>query len=324
MRTFVGPAAVALALVPAAPAAADELEPSGDWSLDYADDSCALRRTFGEGEERVWLEIMQLAPRYPARVTIAGTDFTKKRKKAALDQTPILRFLPAGTDEQYSLFAFGDYGEGLQGLAVYAPLERTLPSVDAAPAVGSGTVPMYLRGGRPFPGHSKNSNAIALLGAFERDLILKTGDLERPFEAMRACMDDLTKQWDVAMAKGITLSQAPLPRNLETWAEPIMDRFPRGLRRFADQVTIRARVIVGADGKAEQCRIVEPVVDAEYEQRTCGVILSAGEYEPARDAAGRPVRELYIQNIVYRSEHVQRRAAAAARQKAGETAAATR
>lgn len=312
---------VTLAAMPVASAAADALAPSSDWSLDYADDSCALRRTFGEGEDRVWLEIMQLAPWYPPRITIAGTDFTKKRKKAALDQTPILRFLPAGTEEQYSLFAFGDYGDGLQGLAVYAPLERPLPAAGSVPDGAVMGMPTYLRGGRPFAGHSKNSTAIALLGAFERDLVLETGDLQRPLEAMRDCMDDLAKQWDVAMARGIVVSQPPLPRNLEAWADPIMDRFPRGLRRFADVVTIRARVIVGSDGKAEQCRIVEPVVDAEYEQRTCGVILADGEYEPARDAAGQPVRELYVQNIVYLSEHAQRRAA---RQRPGETAAAAR
>lgn len=147
MKHFVGflAAVMALAAMPVAPAAADELEPSGDWSLDYADDSCALRRTFGKGEDRVWLEIMQLAPWYPPRITIAGTDFGKKRKKAALDQTPILRFLPAGTEEQYGLFAFGDYGEELQGLAVYAPLERALPSAGTVPHGTVMSMPTYLR-----------------------------------------------------------------------------------------------------------------------------------------------------------------------------------
>ena len=304
-------AAAALAAVTATPAHADELGPSSDWSLDYADDSCALRRTFGEGEDRVWLEITQLAPWLPSRITISGTDFPKKRRKAALDRTPILRFLPAGTEEQYGLFAFGEYGEGLQGLAVYALLETPPPDDPAALEAYRRAAPLITRDGKPYSGHSKNSNAIELRGAFERDLVLETGDLQRPLEAIRACMDDLAKQWDVAMAKGIALAQPPVPRNLETWADPIMDRFPRGLNRFGDPVVIRTRVIVGADGKAEQCRIVEPVVDGDYEQRTCGVILSDGEYEPARDLTGQPIRELYIQNIVYLSAHVQRRAAAA-------------
>lgn len=309
VRSVLG--AAALAVIPAVPAAADELEPSSDWSLDYADDNCALRRTFGEGEARVWLEVMQFAPWYPARITIAGTDFSRKQRRAALDHTPVLRFLPAGTEEQYSLFAFGEYGEGLQGLAVYALLETPPPDEAARLEAFHLAAPLIIRGGKPYSGHSMNSNAIELRGAFERDLVLKTGNLQRPLEAMRACMDDLTKRWGVAMADGIALAQRAVPRNLEAWADPIMDRFPRGLQRFGDPVTIRARVIVGPDGKAEQCRVVEPVVDAEYEQRTCGVILSDGEYEPARDVTGQPVRDLFIQNIVYLSAHVQRRAAAA-------------
>lgn len=305
MKHFVGSAlaATALAAVPAMPAAAEELDPSSDWSLDYADDSCALRRSFGEGEGRVWLEIRQLAPSTAARVTVAAADFTKSRRKAALDRAPILRFLPAGTAVQYGLQAFGEYGDGLQALAVYALIIPPSPNGDpAAP-------PRLVVNGRTYLGHSSRSDAIELSGAFERDVVLKTGDLQKPFDAMNACLDDLGRHWDLASAQGVALSQTPLPRNQVNWAEPIMERFPRDLLRFADEVTIRARVIVSADGKAEQCRIIEPVVDADYEQRTCGVILADGEYEPARDVAGQPVRELYIQNIVYHSAHFQRLAA---------------
>jgi hypothetical protein len=263
----------------------------------------------------VWLEITQLAPWLPSRITISGTDFSKRQRKAALDRTPILRFLPAGTEEQYGLFAFGEYGEGLQGLAGYALLETPAPDDPAALELFQRRAPLITRDGRRYSGHSKNSTAIELRGAFERELVLNTGDLQRPLEAMRTCMEDLARQWDVALASGSALSRSPLPRNLETWADPIMDRFPRGLNRFGDPVTVRARVIVGADGKAERCRVIEPVVDPDYEERTCGVILADGEYEPARDAAGTPVRGLYIQNIVYLSAHVQRRAAAVAQAK---------
>ena len=288
--------AATLAAIPATPAAADELEPSSDWSLDYADDSCMLRRMFGEGEDKVWLEIMQLAPSAPARITVAGRDFPRKRRKAVLTQPPVLRFLPAGTEERYGLLAFGEYGEGLQGLAIYALLAPPGPAGQE---------------GKPYPGHSASSDAIELRGAFERDVVLKTGDLQRPLEAMRACMDDLAKHWDTATANGIVLSQPPAPRFLDRWARPIMNSFPRGLLRFGGPVYIRARVIVGADGKVEQCRVIEPVVDTGYERRTCGIIQNEGEYEPARNAAGEPVRELYIQHIVYLSPGAQRRTAAA-------------
>jgi hypothetical protein len=313
--------AAVLAALPATASAAVELAPSSDWSLDYADDSCALRRSFGTGEDLVWLEIRQLAPWTPARITVAATDFPRKRRKAVLDRAPVLRFLPGGTEERYSLVAFGEYGEGLQGLAIYALILP--PPVEGAAAPGERWRPQYFRDGRPYAGHSTRSTAIELSGAFERDVVLKTGDLHRPFEAMGACMDDLAKHWDLASAMGVELSQQPEPRNLEIWAEPIMERFPRELQRFGGPTSIRARVIVGADGRPEQCRIIEPVVDADYERRTCGIVLSDGQYEPARDAAGAPVRALYVQEIVYLSAHYQRMQTAAAK-RAGETAATAR
>jgi hypothetical protein len=291
-RSFAfGLIAAALGSTFATPAAADELAPSTDWSLDYADDNCALRRMFGEGEDRVWLEIMQLAPGTPARITVASTDFPRKRRKAVLDRAPTLRFLPAGTEDHYGLVAFGEYGEGLQGLAVYAAIQL--------PAAGPGGYNVLTADGKPLTGHSASSDAIELTGAFERDVLLRTGDLQRPLGALRSCMDDLAKHWNVATANGVALSQQPAPRNLNGWAQPIMKSFPRGLMRFGGPSYVRARVIVGADGKAEQCRIIEPVVDTDYERRTCGVILSDAEYEPARDTAGEPVRELFIQNIAY-------------------------
>lgn len=313
--------AAVLAAIPAPAAAADEIAASSDWSLDYADDSCALRRSFGAGEDLVWLEIRQLAPWTPARITIAATDFPRKRRKAVLDRAPVLRFLPTGTEERYSLVAFGEYGEGLKGLAVYALILP--PPAEPSAEPGGRWVPQFWRDGQPYAGHSTRSTAIELSGAFERDVVLQTGDLQRPYEAMRACMDDLAKHWDLASARGVELAQQPAPRNLETWAEPIMERFPRELQRFGGPTRIRARVIVGTDGRPEQCRIIEPVVDAAYERRTCGIVLADGEYEPARDTAGEPVRALYVQDIVYLSANTQRIAAAAA-ERAGKTAAEAR
>ena len=111
-------------------------------------------------------------------------------------------------------------------------------------------------------------------------------------------MDDLVAQWDVDVVKGTAISP-PVPRNMTRWARPIMDFFPRGLVRFDGPSRIKARVIVGPDGKPERCRVIEPVVNADYDRRTCEVILRDGEYEPARDVEGNPVRDIHVLSIVY-------------------------
>ena len=47
------------------------LEPSSNWELDYAPDSCALRRTFGEGDRQTQLEMRRFSPSTTLQTTVA-------------------------------------------------------------------------------------------------------------------------------------------------------------------------------------------------------------------------------------------------------------
>ena len=272
------------------------LEPSGDWTLDYAEDSCALRRTFGGSESPAWLEIRQLAPGVTYRITVSSSGLPMSRRRA-----PDVRFLPGGAESSYDLAAYGDYGEGFEGVAFYAMI---VPSADEDVTEPANVAKDEQRGEPEFIMNEAviateaSTTAIEVRRAFDPPIVLKMGSLRRPMEAMRACMDDLVAEWDVDADKG-TAILPPVPRNTMSWAKPIMDFFPRGLVRFDGPSRVRARVIVGPDGKPEQCRVIEPVVNDEYDRRTCGVILKDGEYEPARDTEGNPVRQIHILDIVY-------------------------
>ena len=278
----------ALASVLAAPAVAQGplvLEPSGDWTLDYAVDSCALRRTFGSGESPAWLEIMQLTPGVSYRITVSSSGLPMSRQRA-----PAVRFLPDGAESSYDLAAYGDYGEGFEGVAFYAVIMPTTPENVAQLEVVSTNGAVVAS--------EVGTTGIEVRRAFDPTIVLQTGSLTRPLEAIRACMADLVAEWDLGSAEGKLLSR-PVPRNMARWSRPIMDFFPRGLVQFNGPSRIQARVIVGPDGKPEKCRVIEPVVNDEYDQRTCGVILEDGEYEPARDAEGNPVRDIDVLSIVY-------------------------
>jgi hypothetical protein len=282
----------ALAAVLAAPAAGQDtltLKPSGDWTLDYAEDSCTLRRTFGGGESPAWLEIMQLAPGVTYRITVSSSGLPMSRRRA-----PAVRFLPDGAESSYDLAAYGDYGEGFEGVAFYAMILPTTPE-DVAQL---GVVPTN----GAVVASEAGTTGVEVRRAFDPPIVLQTGSLEGPLEAMRACMTDLVAHWDLGSAKGKLLSR-PVPRNMARWSSPIRDSFPRGLVQFDGPSRIQARVIVGSDGKPETCRVIEPVVNDDYEQRTCGIILKDGEFEPARDAEGNPVRDIDVLNIVYVMSH---------------------
>ena len=65
-------AGIGLASSTGAPAAEEPLalQPSSDWVLDYAENSCALRRAFGDGPQKVFLELDNFALWDNFRVTI--------------------------------------------------------------------------------------------------------------------------------------------------------------------------------------------------------------------------------------------------------------
>lgn len=59
----------------ASSAAAEEetaLPPDSPWNLVYDDDSCALRRTFGEGDQHGYFEMRRFAPSIGLQVTVAS------------------------------------------------------------------------------------------------------------------------------------------------------------------------------------------------------------------------------------------------------------
>ncbi len=303
VRCLLGAAMVALAFT--APAAAQDalvLEPSSDWSLDYAEDSCALRRTFGRGESQTWLEITQLTPGVTYRITVASSGLPMSRRRA-----PAVRFLPEDTESVYDLAAYGDYGEGFEGVAFYATIFPSAPEgvaeAQSNPKDQALDSSRAISKDKALVASQASTTAIEVRRAFDPPIVLRTGSLLRPLEAMHGCMDDLVSQWEITAGEGMSNSQPPVPRNMLSWAKPIMNFYPRGLVQFDGPSRILVRVIVGPDGKPEKCRVIEPVVNDDYQERTCGVVLSRGEYEPARDSNGNPVRGLLVQSIVYAMTH---------------------
>lgn len=282
------------------PAAAQDSGPvalaaSSEWTLDYAEDSCALRRSFGQGENQAWLEMRQLVPGYRIRITVGSSAFRTRTRHPAT-----VRFLPDGDAATYDLTAYGDYGEDVAGVAFYATLMLS----------DTPDPPEFRPDGESIVGNESTARAIEVRHAFNRDLVLHTGDLQAPMKAMRACMEDLMSEWGIAWSSGGAAKfRSPAPRRLQVWARPIMNSFPLGLFRLEGPSIIKVRLIIDANGKPEACRVVEPVVDGAYEKRTCGIIMSDAQYEPALDEAGSAVRTLYVQNIVYTTQQLGKRSA---------------
>src|SRR6478609_8369090 len=85
----------AVIIVPAAARASEQpllLPPSSSWVVDYAEDSCALRRTFGDGRINAILEMRQIGPGNGYEIRI-GSDTLSRTRRA-----PRVRY---GSDEDW-------------------------------------------------------------------------------------------------------------------------------------------------------------------------------------------------------------------------------
>ena len=108
MRTLVRTlmlAAAAACSTPGPAWAADppELAPSSNWTLDYAEDSCALRRMFGQDKNQAYLELRRFEPGMGLQVT-----FASNRMRIENPASFSFRFEPTESEWQSGLGAHVD------------------------------------------------------------------------------------------------------------------------------------------------------------------------------------------------------------------------
>jgi protein TonB len=67
--------------------------------------------------------------------------------------------------------------------------------------------------------------------------------------------------------------------------------YPAAERKAQVQGSVTVRFMVGPDGRARACTVARSSGSAALDATTCSLIEERFRYEPARDAAGRPVAE---------------------------------
>jgi TonB family protein len=134
----------------------------------------------------------------------------------------------------------------------------------------------------------------ALSGA--RELQLRHGDQVRAtvplggignaLASLRQCSATVSREWGLDEAALAALSRRPTTTNalgLE------VNDYPEAALRTATQGQVTARVGVSAEGRATECAIVASSGSPAIDNTVCHVAMTRGRYDPALDAAGRPV-----------------------------------
>jgi TonB family protein len=277
--------AVAAAVL-AAPVAAQApveplvMAPSSPWIADYSEDNCALRRTFQAGDDNAVFQLRQYSPGDTYEVSVASETLSRGEGE------PQVRFEP---DEQWYgvTRALPVPGEGLRGIQYSDSLRRNAEKGE----------PRWAEQDRE--ARERAITGLAVARAFERDIVLRTGTMRAPMEAMRTCMDAMLVRWGLDPAVQRTRSRGVAPIDMASWSRKIQDYFPATM--LGESGRVHLRIVVGADGAPVSCAVRIGQAAPAFERAACSTMMDYARFRPALDAGGAPVASYWTTTIVYSS-----------------------
>lgn len=269
--------------------------PASPWVMDYANDSCGLRREFASGDQRVILKIEQFAPnRDDLQITVAGPRMRWRNPRAPGNAT--LRFVP---DAQAI-----DIGTPLNiTLAGSQPGIVFLSSLMIGPVTSSGLEGEALRtfyAGYDRQARERAVTALEIHNGLVDDLVLQTGSLGPPMGAMRTCLDELLTHWGLDAVAHRDLRREVAPVDFDSWSRAIWRSYPRDMWERGEQALLRIRLIVNAEGRPDSCHTQQRIGQEEFDRQACEIIMGRARFSPAIDAHGNPVASYFLFILPFR------------------------
>jgi TonB family protein len=271
------------------------LKPSSKWNIHYADDSCRMGRSFGEGDQKVVLIADRYEPGGDLRLSFVG-----KRAYTRLDEGDAqIRFGPVEAEQKVPFYP-GTLADKTPTLilqrsvriAPYPP--ETLEAYEAALKAGKYDfkwpkvtpeqeaavtyVEVKQRGGQPF--------------------ILETGSLGPPLAVLEKCTDELLDHWGIDVAKHASLSRRVRPTsNPGNWVKS--RDYPSEMLRQGKRAIVHFRLNVDAAGAPTACHIQQSTRPKAFDDAVCKAIMRNAKFEPALDAEGKPLASYWLNSVVF-------------------------
>ncbi|WP_439539316.1 energy transducer TonB [Sphingomonas sp.] len=58
--------------------------------------------------------------------------------------------------------------------------------------------------------------------------------------------------------------------------------------------SVRVSIVVGTDGRAKKCTVIESSGNEEHDKATCPLVTKRGRWKPVLDEAGKPVEQTVV------------------------------
>lgn len=265
------------------------LQPSSQWTLDAADESCALQRNFGPPGQTIFFEMRQFSPGQNSfQFTLGSSDIEFRHVSNSRDKT--ITFIPDEVGQPLNHVLELDFSSGDKGVLFDIPL---LPANAAADISGEEAASWQM-----------SISAIELTEVFRGKLVLETGSMATALAAMSVCTDDLLTYWGVDAQAHRTLSRSAVPMDIEAFNKTLVENHPT--RHDQRSRNLKLRLDVSAQGRVTDCHLQTAVGTEGFDQDSCETLINETQFVPALDASGNAIASYFNTSLVHvRTEFIQ-------------------
>lgn len=266
------------------------LKPTSAWHVDYADDRCRLARQFGAGDDLVYALFDRYGPTEYFRLTLAGMPV-----KTSIDQADAtLRFGPTES-EQKIMFYNGNLGT--MPALIFANSIRVAPAAAAEFAAATkNDDDEWIEFAPISEARQKAIKYLTLGKPLKRQITLETGSMRGPMVALDKCIDNLMATWGIDTEKHKALTRKVMPQQSPgKWV--VSDDYPVDMLVSGQPAIVEFRLSVGPDGKPTACYIQSTTRPKEFDDAVCKSVMSRARFDPALDAAGKPLASFYRNTV---------------------------
>ncbi len=279
------------------------IAPSSPWVVDYAEDSCRLIRTFGEGKTETKLILESSAPGemdmlavgkplhtyltdVPARfVPVGGKTFDGRVAESAANHDPAIlwsstiRMLPDGAYESYQ----DEFGN-----RKYDPAVRPAP-LNLAKRQAYATQRLQFAAG---------ITGLEVRTRPDRSVILDTGSLGKAIEIFDKCGEDSMHDWGVDTAIEKRIVRPVWALNPGKWISA--SDYPSKMIDEGKESEVTVRLLIDATGNVTKCTSLSHFAETEFNRITCDAITQRARYAPAELADGTKVPSFTTTRVHFR------------------------
>lgn len=270
------------------------LAPTSEWKLREYEDKCRVSRTFGEGEDSVtvWIDQGGLSQAY--NLTLIGRPL-----RHPYGPNLSVRFAP---EPEYSRnYIYAESSKGRPVVTLFGvrltptDAERELLGIPLEP------LPTSASAAKADSAARNGERAATITGirfgrALVAPLTLQTGALAEPLGQLQACALALERRIGVNTALA---ASPPKAVNEASWAAELQKGYPNYLVRAKEEARIDVRLTIATSGKPTFCEVPEVEGLTSFNDTACLLLLKHATFEPARDAAGKPLVARYPLRISF-------------------------